>query len=142
MLDVLIRYTRDILPLEEIEEGDWIDLRCAEDTYLAQFEYKKIPLGVAMQLPAGYEAHVVPRSSTFEKYGILQTNGTGIIDCSYNGDNDEWSMPVYATRAVLIKKNERICQFRLVKNQDNMRLIEVIELGNKDRGGFGSTGRV
>ena len=95
---------------------------------------------VAMQLPNGYEAHVVPRSSTFKTYGIIQTNSKGIIDESYCGDNDEWKMPVYATRNTVINFNERICQFRIVKKMPKLNIIKVDNLDNDDRGGFGSTG--
>ena len=105
-------------------------------------EYKMFPLGVAMQLPKGYEAIVVPRSSTFKKYGIILVNSFGIIDESFCGDNDEWQYLAYAMRDTHIPKNERICQFRIVKHQPEIELIEVEELGNQDRGGIGSTGRM
>ena len=115
---------------------------CAsEDVELKAGEFKLIPLGVAMELPKGYEAHLVPRSSTFKNYGILQTNSCGIIDCSYCGDEDMWRMPVYATRDTVIHQNDRICQFRIVENQPKITFDEVESLGNADRGGFGSTGR-
>ena len=93
-----------------------------------------------MKLPDGYEAHLVPRSSTFKNFGLLQTNGIGIVDNSYCGDNDMWRMPVYATRDTVVEKGDRIAQFRLVKNQPEAEFIEVEELGTPDRGGFGSTG--
>ena len=98
-------------------KSDWIDLRAAEDVELKAGEFRLIPLGVAMQLPIGYEAHVVPRSSTFKNFGIIQTNHQGVIDCSYNGDNDQWFMPVYAVRDTQIHVNDRICQFRIMENQ-------------------------
>ena len=104
-------------------------------------EFKLIPLGVAMELPKGYEAHVVPRSSTFKNYGILQVNSCGIIDGSYCGDEDMWRMPVYATRDTIIHKNERICQFRIMENQPKIVFDEVESLDNASRGGFGSTGK-
>ena len=122
-------------------KSDWIDLRASEDVELKAGEFKLIPLGVAMELPKGYEAHLVPRSSTFKNYGILQTNSCGIIDCSYCGDEDMWRMPVYATRDTVIHQNDRICQFRIVENQPKITFDEVESLGNADRGGFGSTGR-
>lgn len=139
---IKIRYLRGVQKIERFNVGDWIDLRAAEDVVLKAGEEATIPLGVAMELPAGYEALVAPRSSTFRKYGILMTNSIGIIDESYRGDNDEWQFPAYAMRDTEIKKNERICQFRIIKHQPLIHLKEVDSLGNADRGGLGSTGRV
>ena len=121
-------------------KSDWIDLRCAQRTELKAGEFKLIPLGVAMALPQGYEAHIVPRSSTFKKWGILQVNSMGVIDNSYSGDNDQWMMPVYATRDVVIEFGDRICQFRIMENQPKIEFCEVEHLEGADRGGFGSTG--
>lgn len=137
---IRIKYTRDIEKIKAIEVGDWIDLRCAEETYLPYGSFAYIPLGVAMELPKGYEALVVPRSSTFKRYGLIQANSVGVIDETYCGDKDEWHMPVYATRHVLIPKNERICQFRIIKHQPEVELVEVNWLGNQNRCGLGSTG--
>lgn len=139
---IKIKYTRDILPIEKIKQGAWIDLRCGEDTQLKAGDYCQIPLGVAMELPKGFEALVVPRSSTFHKYGILLVNSVGVIDPAYCGDNDEWCFPAYATRDVVIPKNERICQFRILYGQPDCELVTVDSLDNPDRGGLGSTGRV
>ena len=122
-------------------KSDWIDLHAAEDVTLKAGEFRLIPLGVAIALPEGYEAHIVPRSSTFKNYGILQTNSMGVVDGSYCGDNDQWRMPVYATRDVTIEKNARICQFRIMKNQPELCFIRVEHLDGPDRGGFGSTGK-
>lgn len=122
-------------------KSDWIDLHTAEEVTLKAGEFRLIPLGVAIALPAGYEAHIVPRSSTFKNYGILQTNSMGVVDCSYCGDNDQWRMPVYATRDVTIEKNARICQFRIMKNQPSLTFTRVEHLEGPDRGGFGSTGK-
>lgn len=122
-------------------KSDWIDLRAAEDVMLKKGEFKLIPLGVAMELPKGYEAHVVPRSSTFKNFGIIQTNHQGVIDCSYCGDNDQWFMPVYAIRDTQIHVNDRICQFRIMENQPKIAFDEVEVLGHEDRGGHGSTGK-
>ncbi len=122
-------------------KSDWIDLRVSEETVLCAGDFKLIPLGVALELPKGYEAHLVPRSSTFKNWGLLQTNSMGVIDCSYCGDNDMWRMPVYATRDTVLHVNDRIAQFRIMKNQPEIHFVEVKELGNSDRGGFGSTGR-
>ena len=122
-------------------KSDWIDLRAAEDVVLKKGEFKLIPLGVAMELPKGYEAHVVPRSSTFKNFGVIQTNHQGVIDCSYCGDNDQWFMPVYAVRDTEIHVNDRICQFRIMENQPKLQFDEVAHLENADRGGHGSTGK-
>lgn len=141
MLKIRIKYLNDtIVPLEKIEKGDWIDLRASEEIELKQGESKCINLGVAMELPEGYEAHIVPRSSTFRKWGIIQTNHFGVIDNSYCGDNDWWGMPVYATRDTVIHKGERICQFRITEKMPSVEFEAVATLGNADRGGFGSTG--
>ena len=140
VVNIKIKYLRDIEKIEILSNGDWIDLRCAEDTELYSGEYKMIPLGVAMELPKGYEAIVAPRSSTFKKYGVLLANSLGVIDESYKGDNDEWHFLAYATRNTIIRKNERICQFRLIEHQPGVIFIEVEKLGNADRGGIGSTG--
>ena len=122
-------------------KSDWIDLRAAERIELKQGEFKLIPLGVAMQLPKGYEAHIVPRSSTYKNFGIIQTNHTGIVDESYSGPNDWWYMPAYALRDTVIEKNDRICQFRIEKHQPEVVFEEVEALTGQDRGGIGSTGK-
>ena len=142
MQKIKIKYLRDIKKIHRFNTGDLIDLRAAETVEMKAGEYKAIPLGVAMELPKGYEAWVVPRSSTFKKYGVLLANGVGIIDESYKGDNDEWHFLAYAVRDTVIRKNERICQFRIVEHQPLIHLEEVEKLGNADRGGIGSTGRV
>lgn len=141
MYIIKIKYhNKDITKIEKIPEGDWIDLRAAETVHLKAGESRIISLGVSMKLPEGYEAHVVPRSSTFKKWGIIQTNHMGVIDNSYSGDNDIWGMPVLAIRDTTVNTNDRICQFRIVKCQPNIELIEVDNLSEKSRGGFGSTG--
>lgn len=139
---IKIRYfTNKIDKLEYIDgKSDWIDLRAAEDVELKAGEFKLIPLGVAMQLPKGYEAHIVPRSSTFKNFGIIQTNHQGVVDESYCGDNDQWFFPAYALRDTVIHVNDRICQFRLMEHQPEIEFDEVLVLGNADRGGHGSTG--
>lgn len=142
METIKIKYLRDIQKVERFNIGDWIDLRAAEDVMIDKGKYKLIPLGVAMELPQGYEALVAPRSSTFKKHGILLANSIGIIDESYKGDNDEWHFPAYAVKDTVIHKNERICQFRIIQHQPMIHLLEVDALGNADRGGIGSTGRV
>ena len=144
METIKIKYFSDkIEKLTYIDgKSDWIDLRAAEDVTLKQGEFKLIPLGVGMELPKGYEAHVVPRSSTFKNFGILQSNSCGIIDCSYCGENDIWKMPVYAVRDTEIHVNDRIAQFRIMENQPRILFEEVEHMEGQDRGGFGSTGTV
>ena len=142
MQKVKIKYLRDIKKIEKFNTGDWIDLRAAETVTMKAGEYRMIPLGVAIELPHGYEALVAPRSSTFKKYGVILTNSIGVIDESYKGDNDEWNFLAYAMRDTTIHKNERICQFRIIRHQPLIHLEEVETLGNPDRGGIGSTGRV
>ena len=142
MKTINIKYhNSDLKKIEKIEIGDWIDLRAAEDVELKAGDFKIISLGVSMKLPEGYEAHIVPRSSTFKTWGVIQTNSMGIIDNSYSGTNDIWRFPAYATRDTQIKVNERLCQFRIVKKQPKVELIEVDKLDDIDRGGFGSTGK-
>lgn len=139
---IRIRYIRDIDKIGIIPMGDWVDLRAAETVTMKAGEYQLIPLGVAMELPNGYEAIVAPRSSTFRKYGIILANSIGVIDEAYKGDNDEWQFLAYAIRDTVIPKNERICQFRIIEHQPKLFFAEVESLGNADRGGIGSTGRV
>ncbi|RKJ05645.1 deoxyuridine 5'-triphosphate nucleotidohydrolase [bacterium D16-54] len=122
-------------------KSDWIDLRAAEDVVMKAGDFYLIPLGVAMELPKGYEAHVVPRSSTYKNFGIIQTNHMGVIDESYCGDHDQWYFPAYALRDTEIKEGDRICQFRIMEHQPTIQFEEAESLGNKDRGGIGSTGR-
>lgn len=141
MLEVKIKYVTDIKPIEVTENGDWIDLRAGKDMELEKFDFAYIPLGVCMQIPKGYTAIIAPRSSTFKKWGIIQVNSIGVIDESYCGDGDQWCLPVLAMRTTKIYKNDRICQFRLIKKTDKIDFTRVKTLGNEDRGGLGSTGR-
>ena len=122
-------------------KSDWVDLRSAEDVTLKKGEFKLIPLGIAMELPKGYEAHVVPRSSTYKNFGVIQTNHMGVIDETYCGDNDQWFMPVIAMRDTEIHVNDRICQFRIMEHQPELIFEETEVLGHADRGGHGSTGK-
>jgi dUTP pyrophosphatase len=141
-MNIKIKYfTNEIDKIQKIDKGDWIDLRSAKTIELKAGEFKLIPLGVAMQLPEGYEAHVVPRSSTYKNFGIIQTNHQAVIDESYCGDNDQWFYPAYALRDTVINVNDRICQFRIMEKQPKITFEEVDSLNNKDRGGLGSTGR-
>lgn len=143
METIKIKYFSDKIDKLEYIGGksDWIDLRASEEVTLKKGEFTLIPLGVGMKLPEGYEAHVVPRSSTFKNFGIIQTNHMGVIDGSYCGDNDMWRMPVLAVRDTQIHVNDRICQFRIMKNQPEINFDEVKHLEETDRGGFGSTGK-
>lgn len=140
-MEIKIKYFDDeIEKVAAIGKGDWIDLRAAETVELKAGEFKLIKLGVGMILPDGYEAHIVPRSSTFKTYGVIQTNHCGVIDNSYSGDNDQWRFPAYALMDTVINKNDRICQFRIMEIQPELKFIEVEHLNETDRGGFGSTG--
>lgn len=158
MKKIVIRYMRtdkSISPLKIIDKGEWIDLRLAEAVHMSQGEFKLLSLGVRVKLPDEFEAWVVPRSGTFKNFGILQANSFGLIDCTYNGPEDVWKFPAYATKAVAIEKDTRICQFRIMPSQkasprvkqlwdwsDGVELIEEewLEGDEKSRGGFGSTG--
>lgn len=139
--NIKIKYfDNEIDKISKIENGDWIDLRAAETISFKKGEFKLIPLGIGMILPEGYEAHVVPRSSTYKNFKIIQTNHQGVIDESYCGDNDQWMFPAYALEDTTIKKNERICQFRIMQKQPEINFITVDGLNKNNRGGFGSTG--
>ena len=153
MIDIKIKYFEGATKLEKIDKGDWIDVYAREEVILYKNDFALVPLGFAMQLPQGYEAHLAPRSSTFKKWGIIQTNSVGVIDESYCGDNDEWKMPVYCLETrhtidtmigtvpcTIIKKGDKIGQFRIMKKMEEVKFTEVDSLGNEDRGGFGSTG--
>ena len=167
-LKIKIKYFEGAKELEKISKGDWIDLYANKDMFIAEGERAMIPLGVAMELPEGYEAHVVPRSSTFKTWGLIQTNHMGVIDHSYCGNNDQWHMPVYClegkdikkdkfytyddylkedvllstteTKGTYIHKGDKICQFRIMEIQPEIEFEKVEVLENEDRNGFGSTG--
>ncbi len=142
-MNIKIKYFTDAIDRLAYIDGksDWIDLRAAREVVLKKGDFALIPLGVAMELPKGYEAHVVPRSSTFKNFGIIQTNHMGVIDESYCGDNDQWFFPAYALRDTKISKNDRICQFRIMEHQPAILFEETDSLDHEDRGGIGSTGR-
>ena len=141
MKKIKIKYFSDIEKIKKVDNSDWIDLRSAIDVELKANEFKLIPLGVGMKLPQGYEAHIVPRSSTFKHYGVIQTNGCGIVDNSYCGNDDQWFMAVFALRDSHIDKNDRICQFRIVEKQPSLLFTFVEELDGINRGGHGSSGK-
>ena len=134
MKNIQIKYfTDEIEKLTYIDgKSDWIDLRAAKEMELKAGQYAMIPLGVAMKLPEGYEAHIVPRSSTYKNYGLIQTNHMGVVDESYCGDNDQWHMPVYALRDTVIHVNDRICQFRIMEHQPKIVFEEVKALSAPD----------
>lgn len=141
-MEVKVKYhNKNIEKIAEISGGDWLDLRAAETAEMKAGEFKIISLGVSMKLPEGYEAHVVPRSSTFSKWGVLQVNGIGVIDNSYCGENDIWRFPALAMRDTVIEEGDRICQFRIMEKMERVNLVEVEHMENADRGGFGSTGQ-
>ena len=141
MRKITIKYfDKEIEQISINKNGDWVDLRASDTIKLNKGEFKLSPLGVGMILPKGYEAHIVPRSSTFKNYGIMQTNHQGVVDNSYSGDEDEWKFPAYATRDTLIRKGDRICQFRIMKRQPKLRFNVVDKLNDISRGGFGSSG--
>lgn len=141
-LVIKVQYKNDTIErIKKIEQGDWIDLRAATDIAMNAGEFAYIDLGIAMQLPEGYEAIVAPRSSTFKNFGILQANSIGVIDNSYCGPNDWWAFPAIAMRNTIIRKNDRICQFRIIANQPSLTIQETSLENNVDRGGWGSTGK-
>jgi len=143
METIRIKYLTDkIEKLRYIDgKSDWIDLRVSEDVELKKGEYKLIPLGICVELPRGYEAHIVPRSSTYKNFGLIQANHMGVVDETYCGDNDQWFVPVIAMRDTKVCVNDRICQFRIMEHQPKIVFEETDHLEGKDRGGFGSTGK-
>lgn len=142
-MEIKIKYISDEIDKLKYIDGksDWIDLRSAETVELKVGDFKLISLGIAMQLPKGYEAHIVPRSSTFKNFGLIQTNSMGVIDNTYSGNTDVWMFPAYAVRNTKININDRICQFRIIKNQPKIEFNEVKSLNDTNRGGFGSSGK-
>lgn len=160
---------------EIIKVGDWIDLSTAEDYAFkcphakmlhkrkrgsdvpversrdVIFDYQLLSLGVVIELPKGYEAMMLPRSSTFKKWGILLANSQGVIDQQYCGPDDVWRFPALATRNVAIPKGTPICQFRIQLSQkatlwqklkwlfsSKVKLVKVSEMSNANRGGIGT----
>ncbi len=122
-------------------KSDWIDLRVAENVSMKQGEYRLISMGISVEIPKGYEMLIVPRSSAYKNFGILQTNAMGVVDESFCGDNDIIHMPILAMRDTELHINDRIGQFRLMPHQPEVHFIEVDHLDNEDRGGFGTTGK-
>ena len=140
-MEIKIKYhDPEVAKLGVEQHGDWIDLRAAENVCMNPGEFKIISLGISMKIPEGYEAHIVPRSSTYKTWGILQTNSMGVIDNGYCGENDVWGFPALAFRPTTINKGDRICQFRIVKKMEPVEFVEVGHMEDESRGGFGSTG--
>lgn len=149
-LKIKVKYFSDDIPRLTINpKGDLIDLYAAEDVVINEMDEAIIPLGVAMELPEGFRANLLPRSSTFKKWGIIVTNSVGMIDHSYCGDTDEWKLAVFCLKArdfvnskccTIIHKGDKIAQFEIVPIMPEIELQEVDHLGNEDRGGFGTTG--
>lgn len=137
---IKIKYLPGSPRLEMNDKGDWCDLYVYQNINLKKGDFAYIPLGVAMKLPEGYEAILAPRSSTFSRTGLVQTNSVGVIDSSFCGDGDQWLWPAYATRDTSLKKGQRVCQFRIQKIQPQIIFQEVVSLDSENRGGFGSTG--
>ena len=140
-LKIKIKYfDEEIERINKISIGDWIDLRCFENISLEKGEQYLIPLGVAMELPDGYEAWLTSRSSMAKNFKIQHVDDLGVIDNTYRGDNDMWKLPVIALEDTIIRKNDRICQFRIHEVMPEGEFVEVNKLGNPDRGGIGSSG--
>ena len=137
---IYIKYSDGTEEIQKIKQGDWIDLRAAQITPMKKGDFALIPLGVAMKLPRGYEAHVVPRSSTYKNFRVIQANSMGVIDNSYCGNDDMWYFPAIAMEDTVINKGDRICQFRIVKSMPKIEIKTTTFLNEKSRGGIGSTG--
>ena len=139
-LKIKVKYFSDIEPIAKFSVGDWIDLRAAEDVELKAFEFKLIPLGVGFKLPSGYELNIVPRSSTYKNFKILQTNSYAVGDNSFSGNDDQYHYPALAIEDTVIKKGDRICQFRINRVMEKVEIETVEFLDEVSRGGIGSTG--
>ena len=139
-MKIRVKYLEGATKMKKIAKGNWIDVYAYEDKFVPEGESAMINLGFALDMPENFEGHLAPRSSTFKTWGIIQTNSMGVIDGSYCGDNDEWRMPVYATRDTVVEVGDRICQFRIMENQPKITFEAVEHLGGADRGGFGTTG--
>lgn len=175
MVTIKVKLLNKMCDIAINSKGDWIDLKAAQSILFdapqskvlryetvngekvgyrnVEYDTKLIPLGVAMQLPKGYEAIIAPRSSTDTKFKIDCANSIGIIDGSYNGNNDQWHFKARGLKACTIEEGDRICQFRIQLNQNatswqkvkwlfssKIKIKYVDKLNSVDRGGFGSTG--
>ena len=138
----ILYHSKEIEKLWYVDgKSDWIDLRAAEEVEMKAGDFRYIDLGISVELPKGYEMIIVPRSSTYKNFGILQPNSPGVVDESYSSDEDVIKMPALAMRDTVIHVNDRICQFRIVKHQPQIEFFEVEHLDGTARGGFGSTGK-
>ena len=150
---IRIKYFDKATKLKKITKGNWIDVYANKDVFVKCGERAMVPLGFALELPEGWEGHLAPRSSTFKTWGIIQTNSVGVVDDTYIGDNDQWHMPVYClqgkeiesengeeVKGTWIRKGDKIGQFRIMEVMPEIEFEEVESFGNKDRGGFGTTG--
>ena len=150
---IRIKYFDKATKLKKITKGNWIDVYANKDVFVKCGDRAMIPLGFALELPEGWEGHLAPRSSTFKTWGIIQTNSVGVVDDTYIGDNDQWHMPVYClqgkdiesengkeVKGTWIRKGDKIGQFRIMEVMPEIEFEEVESFGNKDRGGFGTTG--
>ncbi|ABG85823.1 dUTP diphosphatase [Clostridium perfringens] len=150
---IRIKYFDNATKLKKITKGNWIDIYANKDIFVKCGERAMVPLGFALELPEGWEGHLAPRSSTFKTWGIIQTNSVGVVDDTYIGDNDQWHMPVYClqgkdiesengeeVKGTWIRKGDKIGQFRIMEVMPEIEFEEVESFGNKDRGGFGTTG--
>lgn len=125
---------------ERKEGGDWWDLAASETVEMKKGDMKIIPLGVSIEVPEGYLTYILPRSSTILKHKILLGNSTGVIDNAYNGDGDIIGFIAYAIEDTVIEKGTRIGQMAIYGKPIDVEFEVVEHLGNKDRGGYGSTG--
>ena len=152
-MKIRIKYFEGATKLKKISKGNWIDVYACKDIFVPLNERAMVPLGFALELPSGWEAHLAPRSSTFKTWGIIQTNSVGVVDDTYIGDNDQWHMPVYCLegkgtelidgeeiKGTWIRKGDKIAQFRIMEVMPEIQFDEVESFGNCDRGGFGTTG--
>lgn len=143
-MQIKIKYFAEDMPrltfIGGKDQSNWIDLYTAEEVVVKEGDFVKIPLGIAMELPEGYEAIVAPRSGTFGKYGVIQANSIGVIDSSFRGPENQWMFPAKALMDATIPQHTRICQFRIQKIQPNIEFVEDSLENNADRGSFGSTG--
>lgn len=148
-MKIRVKYFEGATKLKKIEKGNWIDVYANKEIFVEVNERAMVPLGFALELPKGWEGHLAPRSSTFKTWGIIQTNSVGVVDDTYIGDNDQWHMPVYCLqgkdedegkKGTWIRKGDKIGQFRIMEVMPSIEFEEVESFGNKERGGFGSTG--
>lgn len=175
-LKIKVLRTGNISMPKVIKKGDWVDLQSAEQVTMnapqagtlkkhtvngeteshrdVSFDFKLISLGVAMELPKGFEAIMKPRSSTYKNFGIIQSNHAATIDNDYRGSNDIWKFPAIAFKDTEIYIGDRICQFRIQLSQNatvwqklkwllssGIKFVEVNHLYHENRGGIGSTGK-